>query len=289
MKNEMPELPIKQWKEGITVEPGFYYLGMPNEVYHALEGDSKSSLDILNDDPYKYFNRKERETTRNMEMGTAIHAAMLEPKAFAEDFIMLPTISDRRQPEYKNASKAVGKSNVFVGKECEKIEGMQKAIKANDEAQRLLDLPGYFEISGVAIDPETGLIIRHRFDKLAWDGRQWIGVDLKKTTKVDDYSFSKKIYDLRYHVQDSLYRHGFELITGQEMRSFQFVAIEEDYPHLVAIYELCDMSKKIGFDEYRYDMATLKQYKEGQQMAHNNRGRALISLPEFIMREHDVL
>jgi hypothetical protein len=292
MKKEItpPELPIVAWTPETEIEPGFYYSGMPSDIYHKTKGDSKSSLDVFHDDPYKYYNRKEKEQTRPMQLGSAIHAAMLEPEVFAEDYIMLPTIKDRRQPEYKNAVKAFGAGKVFTNNECEKIEGMKSAIRQNDEAKRLLDeLPGYFELSGFAIDPETGLMIRHRFDKLAYDGEKWIGVDLKKTTKIDEYSLSKKILDFRYHVQDQVYRHGFKLITGQELAEFNFVCIEEDYPHLVGTFELCDLSQRVGYDDYRFDMINLSQHKNGQASANNNRGKSVISLPEFALRDFDLL
>lgn len=277
-----------QYEDGMEIIPGNYYLNMPNDVYHSMPGsESKSGLDIFHDDPYKFFNKKPREQTRPMQLGSAIHAAILEPDAFAKEYMMLPEIADRRQSEYKQAVKAFGVGKVFTNAECEKIAGMQKAVHANTEAHKLLTAPGFFEVSGFSIDEKTGLVIRHRFDKLACVNGEWIGVDLKKTQGADQYKFSKSIFDYRYHVQDAIYSKGFKEITGNELAAFKFIAVEESFPHKVAIYELCDASRKIGIDEARIDLDELAEYKAGNKVAHNNNDSEIISLPEWVMRQYE--
>lgn len=54
------KLPILEYKKGDKIETGKYYLNMPNETYHSTSGDSKSSLDVFHQDPYKYFHRKKK-------------------------------------------------------------------------------------------------------------------------------------------------------------------------------------------------------------------------------------
>jgi hypothetical protein len=277
-----------EYKEGMKVEPGNYYLNMPNDVYHSMPGSySKSGLDTFHNDPYKFFNPAERKQTRPMELGSAIHAAILEPNVFAEEYMLIPEVKDRRQSEYKMAVAQFGAGKVFTNDDCKKIEGMQKAVHANDEAHKLLTVPGFFEVSGFSVDEKTGLVMRHRFDKLALIDGEWFGVDLKKTQGSDQYKFSKSIYDYRYHVQYAIYSKGFKEITGIDLSGFIFIAVEDIHPHKVAIYELCDISKKIGRDEARMDLDLLAEYKAGNITAHNNSECEIISLPEFVLRQHE--
>ncbi|CAM0013097.1 exonuclease VIII [Vibrio phage K375] len=278
---------VVEYKEGMKIEVGKYYLNMPNDIYHGSAGDSKSSLDVFHEDPYKYFHPKERKQTRPMQLGSAIHAACLEPDVFNSEYILLPELKDRRQAEYKQAVKSFGEGKVFTNDDCKKITGMQKAVHANGEAHALLTAPGYFEVSGFSRDPETGLLIRHRFDKLAFIDGEWVGVDLKKTQGANQYKFSKSIWDYRYHVQDAIYSKGFENITNLELSSFKFIAVEEEYPHKVAVYELCDASRKIGQDEARMDLNSLAEYKSGKIKAHNNSECEIISLPEWVLRQFE--
>ena len=171
-----------------------------------------------------------------MELGSAIHAACLEPDLFATEYMLLPEVKNRQQPEYKQAVKAFGAGKVFTNDDCEKISGMQNAVHEHDEAHKLLTAPGYFEVSGFFICPISGLQMRIRFDKLAFIGGEWVGFDLKKTQGADDYKFSKSIWDYRYHVQDHIYSMGFKAITGKELAAFKFGAVEDVYPHIVEVY-----------------------------------------------------
>lgn len=281
------ELPVVEYQEGMKIEVGKYYLNLPNDIYHGSDGDSKSSLDVFHQDPYKYFHRKQRDQTRAMQLGSAIHAAILEPKVFEKEYMLLPELKDRRQPEYKAAVKARGEGKVFTNADCEKIDGMQRAVWSNSEARELLLADGYCEVSGFAIDKESGLQIRHRFDKLACVDGEWWGVDIKKTVSVSDRDFSMSIWKYRYHVQDAIYSDGFEAITEKELAGFKFICVEEEYPHKVEIYELCDLSRKIGKDEARMDLNSLAMYKSGKIAAHNNEQSKIISLPEFVLNQYE--
>ena len=281
------ELKPIEYEEGMVIETGKYYLNMPNETYHDHKSISKSGLDKFDIDPYKFYNAKQMKQTRAMQTGSAIHAAVLEPEVFAKEFMMLPEIKDRRQAEYKAAVKSFGEGNVFTNAECEKIKGMQKAVWAHDEARRLLKAQGYCEISGFARDNETGTICRHRFDKLANIDGEWWGVDLKKTQDVREFKFSRTISDYRYHVQDAFYSDQFEWITGEKLAGFKFIAVEEEYPHKVAVYELCDVSKQIGSEAYRHNLNMYAEYESGAIKAHNNSGSEVISLPEYVLRQFE--
>lgn len=276
-----------EYEEGIVIETGKYYTNMPNETYHAHKSISKSGLDKFDIDPYKFYNAKPMKQTRAMQTGSAIHAAVLEPEVFEKDFMLLPEIKDRRQAEYKAAVKSFGEGHVFTNAECEKIKGMQKAVWAHDEARRLLQAQGYCEISGFARDNETGVICRHRFDKLAKLDDGWWGVDLKKTQDVREFKFSRTILDYRYHVQDAFYSDQFEWITGEKLAGFKFIAVEEEYPHKVAVYELCDISKQIGGEAYRHNLNMYAEYESGAIKAHNNSCSEVISLPEWALREFE--
>lgn len=316
-----------EYKEGMEVEVGKYYTNMPNETYHAHKSISKSGLDKFEIDPYKFYNAKPIKQTQAMKIGSAIHSAILEPDLFTKEYAVEPDWSDCLSSDaaMKSWLKSVGRTGysslktydlaimclicepdlkiefiekslwlsefpnaeIITEKEMEKIEGMQKAVWAHDEARKLLKAQGYCEISGFARDNETGTICRHRFDKLALiDGEYW-GVDLKKTQDVREFKFSRTISDYRYHVQDAFYYDQFEWITGERLAGFKFIAVEEEYPHKVAVYELCDVSKQIGKDAYRHNLNMYAEYEKGAIKAHNNSSSEVISLPEWVLREFE--
>lgn len=238
--------PIKY--EG-TMAPGNYYTDMPNDAYHQADGVSKSGLTLIKRSPaHFFFHTSDRKPSRAMEIGTAIHTALLEPDRFAADYMLLRDVKDRRSSEYKQAVKQYGAELVLTGTEADKVAGMQEAVFAHDAARELLQAPGWRELSGMAVDPVTGAVCRHRFDGLTEDGRAF---DIKKTQDASEYEFSRTIHRYGYHIQAAIYADQYEWITGRQLESFTFIAVEEEFPHGVAVYTLDDDAMAIGRHEYR--------------------------------------
>lgn len=245
---------ITQWVEGLEPVAGMVIAGMPNEVYHASPGISKSGLDKITKSP-AHFKRGEHKATRAMDIGTAAHCALLEPHRYAAEYVLLPDIADRRASEYKKASAAHGKDLVLVGAEPGNIAAMQAAVNWNPRAKLLLQSPGYNEISVFATDPESGILCRCRFDRLMIDEEgQFVGVDLKKTRDAEPAQFSRSIAQYRYHVQAAYYADVFEWATGHKLSRFWFVAIEDKAPNCLICRFVDDESTAIGRSDYRSDI-----------------------------------
>lgn len=171
---------IQHYKPGMKITAPMMVIGMPNDIYHAHDSASKSALDLVARSPAHYKYAPPRETTRQMEIGTAIHTALLEPDKFASEYVLLRDVTDRRSSEYKAAIKEHPSERVLTGSEADKVAGMQESVYANPDASSLLSQPGYRELSVFAADPETGVMVRARFDILTHDGQ---AVDLKKNAR----------------------------------------------------------------------------------------------------------
>lgn len=267
--------------------------GMPNEVYHNCPGISKSGLDRINKTPahYKYG---EFEPSKPMEIGTALHAALLEPAVFETQFTMLPDVKDRRASEYKKAVIAYGKGNVLVGKECAQVDGMIDAVNSNFRASRLMDDCQWREVSVFAYDPVTNELCKCRFDALGKDRitNKLFGADLKTTADAGDsgyLAFQNTIANRRYHVQDAFYGDVFGWATGIEISRFWFIAVESKRPHGVVCRYLDEESVNAGRDEYRENLDTYAQcaandYWPCYEQPENDED-AVISLPDWKWRQ----
>lgn len=267
-----------------TVEPGHYYTDMPNEVYHSAHGISKSGLDLIERSPAHYRFAPPRKSTRNMEIGTAIHTALLEPERFAEEYMLLKGVADRRASEYKQAAKVHGSERTLVGHEADKVAGMQEAVYANAAAANLLKAEGWSELSGIAIDPETGAVCRHRFDRLTADG---IAVDVKKTQDARSEAFSRSVHNYRYHVQAAFYADQYFWITGQRLKAFAFIAVEEEFPHGVKVYYMTDDAIAIGRDLYRENLKTYAECLSAQDWPCYDDQPEHLCLPSWVMAQYE--
>lgn len=262
-----------------------YITGMPDEHYHATEGFiSKSSLSALKSSPFRFFKGVKFKQTKAMEIGTAIHCALLEPEKFAEQYRLMPELTDKRLKPYKDAVKEFEGFKLLSGQDAKNINGMMDAVMANDAAMDLLDADGWCEVSGFHTDQDTGIKLRHRFDKLTADG---CGVDIKKTQSVHPDELSKTIQKYGYEMQDALYSDAYEAITGRKLNQFYFIFVEESYPHEVAVVYLDDISKQVGRDQYKALLGDYDYYKQNPQKVSNNSGVSMISLPEWALREYE--
>ena len=211
-------------------------LNMPNDEYHSHPGSvSSSGLRRIMQSPAHFMHAPKRAPSRAMEIGTAIHTALLEPERFASEYMLLRDVTDRRTSAYKEAVKAYGTERVLTGPEADEVIGMQESVMANEAARHYLSAPGYREASLFVQHPGTGTVVRVRYDILYEDA---CALDLKSTRDARPDAFSKSVEAYGYHFQAALYMDAWEWATGEQMPFFVFCVVEREMPHGVKLYEL---------------------------------------------------
>lgn len=227
------------------LEPGLY-THLSNEDYHRSGGLSKSGLALLRECPAKFawryiLGNREEETTA-MKIGAAFHGLVLEPEVFSMSYAVSPKF-DGRTKEGKAGKAAfagdhVGKA-IIDQDDYSLISAMAEAVHAHPAASYLLGLEGGSEESFFWREEFTGasVLCKCRPD---WriPGKR-ILVDLKKTAKgAGSDAFSRTMFNLTYHIQAGLYLQGVSKVLGEEYDEFVFIVVEEEPPHLVAVYQL---------------------------------------------------
>lgn len=268
-----------QYKEGMTIEAPCLIVGMPNDVYHATSAISKSGLDKINRSPAHYRYAAPMQPTRAMAMGSAIHAAVLEPEIFSHQYLLLRDVTDRRSSEYKQAIKSHDAEFVLTGSEAVKVKGMQDAIYSNTATAKLFEGAGWNELSVFAHDPETGALCKCRFDRLTAD---MAAVDLKKTQDASERAFSRTMANYRYHVQAAFYTDVFKWATGIDLERFVFVATEEEFPHYTKPWRVADDSYLVGRDEYRNNLNLYAECAAAGEWPLPDGSEEFIFLPEWM-------
>lgn len=243
------------------MKPGIYTCDqLSNEQYHAADGISKSGLDLIMRSPAHYRFGERKEATRAMEIGTALHCAILEPERFATDYMLLRNVTDRRSSEYKEACKVWSSERVLTGTEADRVAGMQESALSNPHLSQYLNAPGRCELSMFATDPETGVLVKCRFDKLTDTG---FAVDLKKTQDLRD--FAKSVANYGYHMQAAFYLDVYKWATGDDLSAFVFAAVEELLPHASAPFVLDEEALEIGRMLYRKALNTYAECLEDDE------------------------
>lgn len=213
---------------------------MTNEEYHAAPGISKTHLDVIsNKSPlhYRHYALHGSKTAPAKEFGSAAHCVILEPNEFEHRYAVAPDV-DRRTKIGKETYAAflaenIGKDLIDAG-EYEKCLYMRDAIHSHPHASGLLT-GGLQEQTYFASDPETGELIKCRFDYLI-GGISGIAVDLKSAVDASEAGFGKSATKFRYDLQPAWYFDVLLAEYGTRPEQFVWIAIEKEPPFAIGIY-----------------------------------------------------
>jgi hypothetical protein len=229
--------------------------GIPAAHYHAHPAISKSGLDLIARSPAHFKYAPPREETRTMLIGSATHAAILEPALYAKSYLPVRDADDRSSSAWKAAKKAAvgAEYELLTGPESERIDAMSTAVRRTPGIAELLASPGRAEVSIFTTDPITGLAVRIRIDWLVLETLR--ALDLKTTQDLRNDKFARSVIDYRYHVQQAFYSDAFFWETGERLR-FDFGVIESAAPHVSKMLSLPDDVVEYGRMLYRRDLET---------------------------------
>lgn len=249
------ETTIAEFRELV---PGVYR-GIPAAEYHLAIACSSTLLKRLHThSPAHCFDLMTNpiEPSDEMDIGSAAHCLLFTPSEFDVQFVT----AERCVGRIKGGEQCsrMG-STLYVegwacsqhGKDCEPIEGVTvlspddmarvnciaAAVRGNDTASQLLNAATDHELSIIATDPETGLILKARLD--LWCGDYGILPDLKTCRSSDPKRFKYQARDLAYEVQLAFYRHVGRL-AGLPIDIPTIIAVENTKPFPVTVFEPSD-------------------------------------------------
>lgn len=202
---------------------------VPKEIYHKGPGLSCSNLKDIDESPayYQWTLKNPKEMSRQMRLGDALHAKVLEPSTFSENVIVAGESGNTKA--HQEAKKGNPDKNVIT--ETDFAEMLQAAdLLASKEFARKL-LSGYHEYAFYWIDGETGILCKCKPDSLHRMG--FIG-DLKWSSATDEDHWMTISHDFKYQMQNAWYLDGVaeslrqsgQIIQGLEIpRKFYFVVV----------------------------------------------------------------
>lgn len=231
--------------DALELPDGIYY-GIEEEIYHQLPYFSSTYARALLSNPAKA--QLERKKSRNMVIGSAVHALYLEGRAkYEQRYVVVPADAParptRRQVEAKKPSedtiKAIEWWNAFdTANACKEtltvdeavtVEGCCKALPLDPRIQKRRMFQGKKEVTIIYTDALTGIRCKSRLDCLNDDG---CIDDLKTTADASEYGFSKSIAKFGYYAQAGSYICAAASV-GLEFDNFRIGAVSTEPPHQV--------------------------------------------------------
>lgn len=211
---------------------------MDETTYHARPELSSTGVRRLLDSPARFrWDMTHRTESVAYDVGHATHSRILgvgSPVVDIPDEHLTPSgnVSTKAAAkEWLAEQRAAGLVPIGAADRA-LIDGMAEAVLAHPAARALLERPGQPEVSAFATDPETGVALRARFDRLCED----VAIDVKTTAgSAGPLGFAREAARHGYPIQEAHYADVLEQITGKRL-PMAFVVVEKRRPHLVAVH-----------------------------------------------------
>jgi hypothetical protein len=234
-------------------------------VYRAADGVNFSRLKLFRRAAAhaRHDQLHPPDQTAAMALGSATHAAILEPESFELGYCRgikvdkRTTVGKAAWAEFvvENASRAI-----LDPDDWDSCIAMRDAAWAHPLISEILKGPGMNEVVAIWDDPETGLRCKARMDRIsAWDGWTWAW-DVKTTRDASPRGFRAAIANYDMHCQAAHYLNGLTALADIPRRC-GLIAIEKEAPHCPAIHEICGDD----LDQGRYEVSQwMLAYKHAQ-------------------------
>jgi exodeoxyribonuclease VIII len=278
------------------------------ETYHGIEALSSTGCKHLLRSPAHYRYNKDNPTapTAAMNLGTAVHAAILEPELYEKGFAVVPTDAPKRptaaqvgaaKPSDKGLfsiawwadfdAKNEGKIIVEAA-DANKLHWMVESVRRHESASWLLS-EGKSEYSMFWLDKtydDEGVPCKARFD---WFRPDKIAVDLKTCQDASAEGFGRQVASMSYHLQAAHYWVGCEHVLNESPKSWTWIAVESEAPYGCAVYVA---TSDILMSGMRLQRAALERYRLGLKTGYwpNYSGKVLpLQMPGWALKERIIL
>ena len=225
-----------------AVEP--VRIGMTEVDYHASPGLSSTGMKWLLRSPKHYRQAMDHRVEKAaFDLGHLVHAKVLGVgmgiAVIPEDMLASNGAASTTAAKWFIKNARVDGLVPVKAELVAKAAAITEAVLLNPKAASLLMLPGDVEVSLFADDPDTGVHLRGRLDKLGTfpDGRL-VNVDLKTTTDVRRRKIVRAIEDFGYDVQSEVYRSLIHAATGIEVAPTRLIFVETEAPFEVRVVQL---------------------------------------------------
>lgn len=264
------------------------YTDMSEDDYHARTELSSTGARRLLESParFNYWRNKGEAGKQAYDVGHAVHAMVL---GVGNGTIAYPD-------EHVTASGAVSTKAATVAwaeeqraaglvpiapAQAAKVRGMVEAVLAHPGARPIVERRGDPEVSVIAVDDETGVETRARFDWIDLDAGA--ATDLKTTaTSASLDGFARTVAKHGYDVQEAFYRRAI-----QRDITFRFLVVESEAPHLVAVHELDVEWQQMGAAKVQRALELYAECSQSGVWPGYPTETQLLSPPNYLVYAHE--
>lgn len=234
-----------------------------DEQYFAADGVSSSGLKQFAKSPAHFQNylTAPSKTSTAFNVGSLTHSLILEGR---QDWVI--NDGNRRTKAVREEIEEIEKTGKIVIKsgEDDDILKMSESVKNHALGKYLGKDPKRSELAGFAVDPDTGLLLKAKFDYAPSSGS--VLFDLKTCQDASEREFKWSIKKYGYDIQACHYLNVARL-CGMDYEQFIFIAVEKSAPYGANAIMLDAESMERAESKYRLLLESFKDCEEKQDFS----------------------
>ena len=246
-----------------------------DEDYFAADGLNNSYLwKLINQTPAHA--QVETAKTDAMNMGSAVHLAVLQPEHASKKIIQGP--ETRRGKAWTDAAKeAKAKDKILLtAADYNQCMSMRDSVWRNPAVAQELNQKGTV-YENAAFWEYRNLKCKCKVDA----ARGNTIIDLKTSQDASPRGFAQSVAKYGYHQQDAFYSYGWGQAAGTPVDTFLFLVVEKHPPFACAIYEMDTMSKREGWASANAAIELHQHCEEEQHFHAYANEKVMLQLPPW--------
>jgi exodeoxyribonuclease VIII len=207
---------------------------MEDKQYFAVEALSASGAKQLLISAAHYKAQKEQPQAPSpaMVLGTITHQMILEPAKPTNYSVRRLNWSTKDGKAEKERLEAIGLP-VITAEDEARVLAMRKAVMDHPTASAMIK--GIERAEHALFWKQHDVDCKAKFDAITRKGNI---IDLKTAVDASPSGFARAVGNFKYHLQVAHYMDGLRLCEPHASGRFQFIVVESNPPHAVAVYEL---------------------------------------------------
>lgn len=250
------------------------YLEHDQQLYRGVDAVANSDLLLIERNPSDYIWNREAPSdpskTGTLDLGTAIHTALLEPEKFEQQIRIFDKAKSRdtvKFAEFEKEPENEGKI-ILLEKEYDQLRFMVDSAHAHPTMRRFLTVEADNECSIYVDDKERDIKRKIRPDRDPNKSGLPLLLDLKKTAGIEDWRegvrWRNPLFKMNYGHTAAYYMDTASIYYGEQINEYVFLLVQSSinagkYP-VAVITVTREELEQYGFFERVY--ANLDKYAE---------------------------
>lgn len=263
---------------------------MSNKDYHAHEAKGSTTFKKIALTTLLHAMSEEVKETEALQLGSAVHAAILEPETFDAEFAFAPKVDKRtkagKEEWAKFADENAGKT-ILKQEHRDVINGIVRSLNSHEIAKGMLS-GGEAEYSYFVKDEETGVELKCRPDYVNHGAL----IDLKTCQDASEAGFTKACINFGYHIQAAFYLDVYNKANGTDLTEFFFVAVETKPPFAINTFKMGEVEIQLGREMYKKALKEYAEFKKDEKQELSKFGYIKrvneINFPLWALERHEV-